>query len=201
MPVRARVRRPVRHDAAGFTLVELLVTMVVMLLILGVVAQIVSRSSVVYGQQRDHLERRYSTATSIEMMLRLLRQARSITVDPDGNGLLDSIRVRADFNPRDGDFFPIANTVPVDPYEDIIFTVAGNILFKQEPTDPAPVAFAENVNLLTFQYFNGAGAVVPNPLVSTQQQLALVNVTVGSPPVDGQPGVLITSSASIRRLE
>jgi prepilin-type N-terminal cleavage/methylation domain-containing protein len=190
---RARVRRPVRHDAAGFSLVELLVTMVVMLLILGVVAQIVARSSVVYGQQRDHLERRYSTSASIEMLLRLLRQAQTITVDPDANGLLDSIRIRADWNPRDG--------AQDDPYEDITFTVAGNVLFKQEPGDLAPIAFTDNINALTFQYFNGAGGAVPNPLVASQQQLALVNVTVVSPPLDGQPATAITSSASIRRLE
>ena len=56
--------RPAPRDA-GFSLVELLVTMVVMLSVLAVVTQIVVRSNVVYAQQRAHLERRYNTATTV----------------------------------------------------------------------------------------------------------------------------------------
>ena len=201
MSNRTCVRRPAR-DSAGFSLVELLVTMVVMLLILGVVSQVVVRSNVVYQQQRDHLERRYSTATAIEMTLRLLRQADRIIVDPDGNGALDSIRIQADWNPRNGTTFPpAAPGAAVDPWEDVTFTVVGTTLFKQEPGDAAPIAFADNVNQLAFQYFDGAGIAVPNALLATQQALAFVNVTVTAPPVDGQLGMQITSSASIRRLE
>lgn len=191
-----------RQTCAGFSMVELLVTMVVMLLILGVVSQVVVRSNTVYGQQRDHLERRYSTATAIEMMLRLLRQADAIDVDPDGNGALDSIRIQADWNPRNGTTFPpAAPGAPVDPWEDITFTVVGNTLFKQEPADAAPVAFGDGINQLTFQYFDGAGIALPNALIASQEALAFVNLTVTAPPVDGQPGIAITSSASVRRLE
>ena len=55
----------------------------------------------------------------------------TLQTDPDGNGALDSIGIISDWNPHDG--------VPDDPYENIRFTVAGNTLFKQEPTDLAPV--------------------------------------------------------------
>jgi prepilin-type N-terminal cleavage/methylation domain-containing protein len=180
-------------SAAGFTLVELLVTMVVMLSVLAVVAQIVVQSNVVYAQQRAHLERRYSTATTVEMIARLVRQAQSVTTDPDGNGALDSIRIVADWNPRDGD--------TGDPYESIVFSQAGMTLFKREAADAAPVAFADNINQLRFAYFNPGGGAVLNPLTVTIDQLALVTVTVGTPPVDGQPGLTLTSSASVRRLE
>ena len=184
-------RRP-RHEA-GFSLVELLVTMVVMLAVLAVVTQIVVRSNVVYAQQRAHLERRYNTATTVEMIARLVRQAESLTTDPDGNGALDSIRIVADWNPRDGD--------TADPYENIVFSQAGTTLFKREPTDAATVPFAENVDRLTFAYFNPAGGAVLNPLTVTTNQLAFVTVTVGTPTVDGQPGLVLSSSASVRRLE
>lgn len=178
---------------AGFSLVELMVTMVVMLTTLGVVTQVIVRSNTAYAQQRDHLERRYNTATTVEMIARLIRQAQSIQTDPDGNGVLDSIRLVADWNPHDGD--------TNDQYEDIIFSRVGNTLLKKEPTDAAPVPFAENINVLTFAYFNPAGGPVLNPLTVTTNQLAFVTVTVGSPPVDGQPGLTLTSSASVRRLE
>jgi prepilin-type N-terminal cleavage/methylation domain-containing protein len=180
-------------SAAGFTLVELLVTMVVMLSVLAVVAQIVVQSNVVYAQQRAHLERRYNTATTVEMIARLVRQAQSVTTDPDGNGALDSIRIVADWNPRDGD--------TTDPYESIVFSQAGTTLFKREAADAAPIPFADNINQLSFAYFNPGGGAVLNPLTVTIDQLALVAVSVGTPPVDGQPGLTLTSSASVRRLE
>jgi prepilin-type N-terminal cleavage/methylation domain-containing protein len=194
-------RSPLR-SAAGFSLPELLVTMVVMVLILGVVAQFVSRSSVTYAQQRDHMERRYTAATTADIILRLLRQAGTpggamppvtVDTDPDGNGALDSIGIVSDWNPRDG--------ASDDPYEDIVFTVAGNTLFKQEPADVAPVPFADNISGLTFAYFNPGGGAVLNPLVATQDQLAYVTMTIRTPAVDGQPGIVLSSSASIRRLE
>jgi len=184
---------PAASRESGFSLVELLVTMVVMLTVLGVVTQVVVRSNVVYAQQRAHLERRYNTATTVEMIARLLRQAESISTDPDGNNALDSVRIVADWNPRDGD--------TTDPYENITFSQAGTTLFKREPTDAAVVPFAENVDRLTFAYFNPAGGPVLNPLTVTSNQLAFVTVTVGTPAVDGQPGLVLTSSASVRRLE
>jgi prepilin-type N-terminal cleavage/methylation domain-containing protein len=194
-------RSPLR-SAAGFSLPELLVTVVVMLLVLGVVTQFVTRSSITYAHQRDHMERRYTASTTADMILRLLREvatpggampAVTLQTDPDGNGLLDSIGIISDWNPHDG--------VADDPYENIRFTVAGNTLFKQEPTDLAPVPFADNINRLTFAYFNPGGGAVLNPLVATQDRLAYVTMTITTPPVDGQPGIVLSSSASIRRLE
>jgi hypothetical protein len=194
--------RPSHGSAAGFSLSELLVTVVVMLFTLGIVTQFVARSNVVYAQQRAHMERRYTAATTADMILRLLRQAGTpggsmplvtVATDPDGNGALDSIRIVSDWNPHDG--------LPNDPYEDVRFTVAGNTLFKQEPTDVAPVAFADNISSLTFAYFNPGGGPVLNPLVATQDQLAYVTMTITTPAIEGQPGIVLSSSASIRRLE
>jgi hypothetical protein len=111
----------------------------------------------------------------------------------DGNGALDSIRIVADWNPRDND--------TTDPYEDIVFSLAGTTLFKREAADAAPIPFAENINQLSFTYFNPAGGPVPNPLTATISQLAFVTITAGTPAVDGQPGLVLTSSASVRRLE
>jgi type II secretory pathway pseudopilin PulG len=183
-----------RHqDDTGFSLVELLVTMVVTLAVLGTVTQIFVRSDSVYRQQRQHLDRRYNTTAALDMIVRLLRQAQTIATDPDGNGLLDSVAITGDWNPRDGD--------TTDPYENIRFTTAGGTMFKREPTDAAPVPFADFISGVTFAYFNPAGGAVLNPLVATQNQLAFVTVTVQTPAVEGQPGMVISSSASIRRLE
>lgn len=181
------------HDDRGFSLVELLVTMVVILAVLATVTHIFIQSNHVYRQQRSHLDRRSSTTATLDMIVRLLRQAQTIATDPDGNGLLDSVAITADWNPRDGD--------SDDPYENIRFSAAGGALVKLEPTDAEPVAFADGIAAVSFAYFNPAGGAVLNPLVATQQQLAFVRVTVQAAPVEGQPGVVLSSSASIRRLE
>ena len=177
----------------GFSLVELLVTMVVILAVLGTVTHIFIQSDKVYRQQRFHFDRRANAAATLDMIVRLLRQAQTIATDPDGNGLLDSVAITADWNPRDGD----SN----DPYENIRFSVAGGSLVKREPTDAAPVPFADGITTLNFAYFNPAGGAVLNPLVATQQQLAFVTVTVRATLVEGQPSAVLSSSASIRRLE
>jgi prepilin-type N-terminal cleavage/methylation domain-containing protein len=181
------------HDDRGFSLVELLVTMVVILAVLATVTHIFVQSNNVYRQQRSHLDRRSNTAATLDMIVRLLRQAQTIATDPDGNGLLDSVAITADWNPRDGD--------SDDPYENIRFSAANGALVKLEPTDAAPVAFADGITAVNFAYFNPAGGAVLNPLVATQAQLAFVRVTVQATPVEGQPGVALSSSASIRRLE
>jgi prepilin-type N-terminal cleavage/methylation domain-containing protein len=181
------------HDDRGFSLVELLVTMVVILAVLATVTQIFIRSDKVYRQQRSQLDRRASTAATLDMIVRLLRQAQTIATDPDGNGLLDSVALTADWNPRDGD--------TTDPYENIRFSAANGALVKLEPTDAAPVAFADGIMSLNFAYFNPAGGAVLNPLVATQAQLAFVTVTVRATAVEGRPGPVLSSSASIRRLE
>jgi prepilin-type N-terminal cleavage/methylation domain-containing protein len=181
------------HDDRGFSLVELLVTMVVILAVLATVTHIFIQSNNVYRQQRAHLDRRYGASATLDMIVRLLRQAQTIATDPDGNGQLDSVAITADWNPRDGDI--------TDPYEDIRFSVANGALVKLEPTDAAPVPFADGITALNFAYFNPAGGAVLNPLVATQAQLAFVTVTVQGTRVEGQPAVVLSSSASIRRLE
>ena len=147
-----RASKPSPRNEAGFSLVELLVTVVVMLVVLGVIGQVMVRSDIVFRQQRQHLDRRFSVATTLDTVVRLLRQAETVTTDPDGNGILDSVEIVADWNPRNGD--------TSDPYEAIEFSVAGNTLFKREPADAAPIAFADGVTGLTFAYFNPAGGAV-----------------------------------------
>ena len=89
-------------------------------------------------QQRAALDGRNSAAASVDLLARLLRQSSCVSAtnvycqaifpDPDDNGVFDSVRVQADWNPRDGDLN--------DPYEDVLFVVANSTLWKREPTEP-----------------------------------------------------------------
>jgi hypothetical protein len=172
---------------------ELLVTSVIMLGVLGTVTQIFIQSNRMYDTQRQFLDARGNTAATVDMLVRLIRQAQQIAPDPDGNDELDSIGVVADWNPRDGD--------TNDAYETITFTTNDGRLFKQEPADAAPVPFADRIASIGFTYLTPSGAVVANAATASPLQLRFVVVTVQTPPVDGRPGLTISSSASVRRRE
>lgn len=176
----------------GFSLIETLVVTVVLVIALGIATQIFVQGNAAYATQQAYDEARSNAAAALDMTIRLLRSADTIFPDPDGNLAADSIRVVADWNPRDGD--------TADPYEDVRFTTAGGILFKQEPADVAPVAFAERIASIAFTYRNGAGTLLATPWTVPQNQLAFVTAIVQSTPINGLQ-VTMTSSASVRRLE
>jgi len=190
---------PAPRGDAGFTLVELLVTSVILLAVLGIVGQIFADSDRVYRTQRQYVDARGNAAAALDMIVRLIRQAgettaaNGITPDPDANGVMDSIRLVADWNPRNG--------VLTDPYENVTFTVNAGTLFKQEPTDAGPVPFADRVASLTFSYVSPAGVPVASPATVPKAHLGYVNVTLQTTAINNVPGRVFTSSASVRRRE
>jgi Tfp pilus assembly protein PilW len=176
----------------GFSLVEMLVATLVLIIAMGVAVQIFVQGNAAYVTQRDFDDARSNASAALDMTVRLLRSATTIAPDPDGNLAADSVRVIADWNPKDGD--------TNDAYENVLFTTAGGTLFKQEPTDGAPVAFADRVASITFTYFNSAAVAIAAPWAVNPNQLALVGVRVQTTPVNGIP-VVMTSTASVRRRE
>lgn len=176
----------------GFSLIELLVATVILLGALGIATQIFVQGNNAFTAQRDYDDARSNAAASLDMTVRLLRSARTIAADPDGNLTADSIRIIGDWNPADGD--------SVDPYENVLFTVNNGTLFKQEPADAGPVAFADRIASMSFVYRNAAGTLLPAPWAVNPNQLAFVAITMNSTPINGVQ-VVVTSSASIRRHE
>lgn len=210
-PPRPIGRRPARRGAfgdvrgaAGFTLVELLVVTVVVLVTMGLAAAAMLSTQRAYGAQRERIETTHQAQAAIEMIARLVRMSGNnpfglalvpLDVDPDGNGTLDSVRVRADWNPADGDL--------ADPYEDITFTVAGNQLFKQEPADAGPVLFADNIQSLAFAYRDTNNNAIANPAASVGA-IAFVTITVNTQAttlVQDGPPIALTTSVAVRRTE
>jgi len=190
---RVRARAATGSDT-GLTLVEVLVAMVVVTIVLSIVTQVMAESDKVYRTQQQTLDARNNTAAALDMIGRMIRQSVVITPDPDGNGLMDSIRLQADWNPYDGD--------QLDPYETVQFSVAGGTLFKQEPSDPGPVPFAERINSITFTYFDVAGVQVASPAAASPFRLARVNIVITTTPLaNGWQGRTYASSVTVRRLE
>jgi prepilin-type N-terminal cleavage/methylation domain-containing protein len=186
----------------GMTMVELLVSSAVMLVVLSVSTTVMTKSSTMFSQQRAALGGRNSAAASVDLLTRLLRQSscvsatavycQSIFPDPDGNTVFDSVRVRADWNPRDGDLN--------DAYEDVLFVVANGTLWKREPSDAALVSFGDQVESLRFTYTNQNGAALANP-VARPDLIGGVNVTIVTTAGRGLPSVTSTSAISLRRIK
>lgn len=180
------------RDQRGFSLAETLVVTAVLVVALGITTSLFVQGNTTYAQQRDYDEARSSASAALDMTVRLLRSAQTITVDPDANNIADSVRIVSDWNPRDGD--------TNDAYETVTFTVAGGTLFKQEPADAAPVAFADRIASMTFTYWNNSGVQIAAPWTSAQSSLALVGVTVVTTAINGRQ-ITVSSSASVRRNE
>jgi prepilin-type N-terminal cleavage/methylation domain-containing protein len=193
----------------GFTMLELLVSSAVMVLVLGISTGVLMKSSSMFTQQRAAMDGRNSAAAGIDIMARLLRQSsctntavfcQSILPDEDANGIFDTVRVRADWNPRDGALD--------DPYEDVYFVVgladtpAGQrwTLFKREPTDAALVPFGEGVQSIRFAYLNQNGGPLANA-AALPNLIGGVVMTVTTTPTNGMPAVISASTISVRRIK
>jgi hypothetical protein len=83
-----------------------------------------------------------------------------IDPDPDGNGLFDDVRLRADYNPPDGDIEDLG--------EDLLFFVQADTMFVQAGTAGAAEPYLIGVDSLSFEYFDRYGATITDrALVAT----------------------------------
>ena len=180
------------RDQRGFSLAETLIVTAVLVVALGIATSLFVQGNNTYAAQRDYDEARSSAAAALDMTVRLLRGATTVVPDPDGNNVMDSVRVTSDWNPRDGDL--------TDSYEDVRFTVAAGELLKQEPADAAPVAFADRIASISFSYWDTNGVAIANPAAADIDNIGLVRVTVVTTAINGRQ-ITLTSSASLRRNE
>ncbi|WP_239491415.1 PilW family protein [Luteitalea sp. TBR-22] len=186
----------------GLTMVELLVSSAVMVVVLLMTTSVMVSSSRMFGQQRAALDARDTAGAAMDLITRLLRQSscisdtdvycQAIFPDPDNNGTFDSVRVRSDWNPRDGAYD--------DPYEDVLFVVANGSLWKREPTDAALVSFGPRVQSIAFAYTNQNGGPLANVL-TRPDLIGGVNVTITSINDIGMPVTTSSGTISVRRIK
>ena len=157
-----------RRARAGFTLVEMLITMTLLTIVLGSVTGMVTRTQRDYVRQREAVRLQENVRTAEMLLTRLLRTSTvdplnlnlgSIVVDPLAHGQFDNIRLRSDFNPPDGDV--------ADPLEDALIYTSQDTLYVrwQAGALPQPVAFP--VRKVLFEYF-----AIDNTPITTQALVA-----------------------------
>ena len=116
----------------------------------------------------------------------------SIFPDPDGNNVFDSVRVSADWNPRDGDLLdPTRTCSSWSPT-----ACSGSV---SRPTRRS-CRSATASQSLSFTYTNQNGGALANP-VGRPDLIGGVNVTIVTTAGRGHPAVTSTSAISVRRIK
>lgn len=170
---------------AGFSLVELAVTMGVVVTVLGITTMALVQSGRAFTTQQVIMDARNNNGAAVDMVERLIRQATTIEADPDANGVFDSIRLVA----------------PGGPYQDVTFTANNGTLFLQEGGG-APVPFADGVTQLRFTYADHRGAPLTAALtVNRPELIGMVRVTVRAATAQGLPPVESSANVAIRRVK
>ena len=75
-----------------------------------------------------------------------------IDPDPDGNSAFDDVRLRADYNPADGDID--------DPGEDLVFYLRGDTMFVRPGAGGTEEPYLIGVDSLAFEYFDRDGVSI-----------------------------------------
>ena len=131
------------------------------------------------------------------MLLRLVRVAGNnpqfitfepIDPDPDGDTQMNTIRLRADWNPGDG--------ILDDPYEDMIFSTSSGVLYVKQPSDTNPVEFVDSIESLAFTYLDSDGATISDP-VASKDSIAYVDIELRTQ-VPDVPAMVFRSSAVVQ---
>lgn len=172
---RHRSGRPSSGCRAGFTLAEMMISIVLLAVVVG------GLMSVVVSVQRDYVRQRginhgqenlRAGESAVTTVLRSSRadpfETGSALLDPDplGHGAFDNVRVVSDYNPADGDF--------ADPLEDVTFWIEADTLMARWQAGGADQPLAWPVSLLDFEYYDSEG----NALASASQVVDASRVRV-----------------------
>jgi prepilin-type N-terminal cleavage/methylation domain-containing protein len=169
-----------RQGRAGFTLVELMISITMLAIIMGGVVSVMVSMQRGYTRQREVARMEDALRVAELTTTRILQAAGSNPLNMTGAGApridpltapFDTLRVVADYNPVDGDV--------ADPLEDMQVWVLSDTLFVrwQAGGAAAPVAFP--VRSLLFQY-DSAGTVLTVPAAITRAATR-VRVTLTAP--------------------
>ena len=173
-----RTRRTINR--AGFTLAELLVSMTLLSVVMGSVVSVITQVQRDYARQRTR-DGAMTTVRSAELLLgRVFRTAGAdpnkvgitgITAQPNGAG---SVRIRADFNPADGD--------TNDDLEDVTVDLSGSDMRVKWLGTGSPFTLVSPVSALTFEYYRRDGTQLTN--LAHADSAKRVRIVITAPMID-----------------
>lgn len=214
-----------KRTNAGFSLVELVIAMTVMLIALGIISTIMSRSFAVRARESRTTDALSSAQAALNVLSRDIgNSGYGLYVDPttkfadNGIVLADSndhkIRVRANLSNAGGTpASPGASTLVLNaPGEDVsyFFDASTSSIVRYDPNGggtgvPVTSVVVNRISNVTFRYYDYAGAtstpVGPNTAPSANTGRVEISVEVTLEPVVGQPdgqAITFTSEVTLR---
>lgn len=186
-------------SAKGFSLIELMIAMTVVLIVLGILASILAGINYQFRTQRPRLEAVNNAQTTADTIVRLIRMAGNRPVNcastflvpspapsaPLANGYFGVLRVRADWNPVDCSLGGVE--------EDVTFSVNNGIFYLDAARQ---IPFVDKIAALRFKLFDQNNAVITDPALAAAAKFIRVEIDTIAP--DGTSAT-VTSGASIRK--
>lgn len=209
------------NGQSGFSLLELLIAMGIMLSLLGIVASLMSQAFSVRARESRQTDALSTAQAALNIISReAANSGFGIYVDAEtqlgNNGLIladcgpNRIRFRANLNNSGFRTATNGTTVlsTIDPGEDItyFFDAATSSIVRYDPNDtPTTSVVVNRISNVTFQYFDYAGSsstpIGPNNVPTSNTGRVLITVDVLLDPVEGQPDnqrVTFTSEVTLR---
>jgi prepilin-type N-terminal cleavage/methylation domain-containing protein len=145
----------------GFTLIELMISMLLLSIVLGAVVSVVLTMQKSYVRQRQVAGSDDALRAAETALLGVLRSAGAnpysisgpaLAADPLGHGTFDNVRAVADFNPADGDVS--------DPLEDVTVSVANDTMYVRWTAGGTTDPVAYGIRSLLFEYYASNGVAL-----------------------------------------
>ncbi len=208
------------NNIKGFSLVELIIAMVIMLVLLSIVSTLLARSLGVRARESQRTDALTSSQAALNVISREIsnsgfgiysgsdpRLASNGIVTADSNA--NRIRIRANVNNVGPTDVPEGSTVMAtnQPGEDVtyFFDATTNSIVRYDPNDsPKTSVIVNQISNVTFQYFDYVGTTSSGTEVSIPSNNTgriRITVTVRLDPVQGQPNPLsitFTSDVTLR---
>ena len=166
----------------GFTLVEVMMTLLIFGVVLGVVANVFFTTQGLYGRTTQRADQQMNTRAGLSVMVAEIRRAgadpNNESINALGSAHQDTVRVRTEMNDT-------AGLQTDEPSEDVLYfyDVDQGTVFRDPGTGPQPMI--TNVTNFSLQFFDSNNNVIgPTPLTLTMRDQVRsigINVTTETP--------------------
>jgi len=188
-----------KSSSKGFSLVELMIAMTIVLMMLGILASILAGINRQFKTQRPRLETVSNVQTAADTIVRLIRMAGNRPVNclstfsvpspvpssPLADGYFGKLRVQSDWNTPDCTLNGVE--------EDVTFSVANGIFYLDAAQQ---IPFVDKISALRFKLYDTNNSLITDPALAIGTKFVRIEIDSLSP--DGTL-TTVTSGASLRK--